>query len=107
MKSCFLLKKTSNPVISIMKNLIIFIILFLNFSPVIAQEIEILKKSDSIPIIKEKGLVYINEKTALTDFHFIAKLKITSNDFNELLTGLQNLQTSYRQMLLNTLKKKI
>lgn len=61
----------------------------MNFSPVIAQEIEILKKSDSIPNIKEKGLVYINEKTDLTDFHFIAKLKITSNDFNELLTGLQ------------------
>ena len=40
-----------------MKNLIIFIILFLNFSPVIAQEIEILKKSDSIPIIKEKNTI--------------------------------------------------
>ncbi len=60
-----------------------------NFSPVIAQEIEILKKSDSIPNIKEKGLVYINEKTDLTDYHFIAKLKISSDDFNQILIGLQ------------------
>ena len=72
-----------------MRNLLIIIILLTNFSPVIAQEIEILKKSDSIPNIKEKGLVYINEKTDLTDYHFIAKLKITSDDFNQILIGLQ------------------
>lgn len=72
-----------------MKNLLITLILLTNFSPIIAQEIEILKQSDSIPNIKEKGLVFINEKTDLTDYHFIAKVKITSDDFNQILIGLQ------------------
>ena len=72
-----------------MRNLLLTLILLINFSPVIGQEIEILKKSDSIPNIKEKGLVYINDKTDVTDYHFIAKLKITSNDFNKILIGLQ------------------
>ncbi len=72
-----------------MKYLLFTIILLINFVSAFAQEIEILEKSDSIPNIKEKGLVYINAKTDLTDFYFIAKLKITSDDFNLILIGLQ------------------
>ncbi len=67
----------------------LLIIILTNFSSVIAQEIEILKKSDSIPNIKEKGLSCINENTDLAEYHFIAKLKITSDDFNQILIGLQ------------------
>ena len=64
-----------------MRNLLLTLIVLINFSLVLGQEIEILKKSDSIPNIKEKGLAYINEKTYVTDYPFIAKLKITSDDF--------------------------
>lgn len=72
-----------------MKYLLFTIILTIHFVPAFAQEIEIIQKSDSIPNIKEKGLVYIHSKTDLIDFYFIAKLKITSDDFNQILIGLQ------------------
>lgn len=72
-----------------MKHQLFVLTLVLNFFSAFAQEIEILQKSDSIPNIKEKGLVYINEKTDLTDYYFIAKLKITSDDFNKILIALQ------------------
>jgi len=75
--------------IASMKILIFTIIFLSGFFSVSSQEVEILNKADSLPSIKEKGLVFINTETDLTDYYFIAKVKITSNDYNQILRGLQ------------------
>ncbi|MFT5847795.1 MAG: hypothetical protein ACJARX_001650 [Psychroserpens sp.] len=72
-----------------MKNLILIPFLLLGFFSASSQDIEVLKKTDSIPSIKEKGLIFINTETDLTDYYFIAKIQIRSNDYNQILRGLQ------------------
>ncbi|WP_010520570.1 hypothetical protein [Aquimarina agarivorans] len=72
-----------------MKVLVSTLLILTNILSSIGQEIQIIKKTDSIPKIKEKGLAYINPETKLNDYYFIAKIKIESNNFNTILSKLQ------------------
>jgi len=74
---------------------IILLILLINTSILYSQSLEIIKKADSIPQVKYKGLTYINSKTDITDYYFTSKIKITSNDFNEILKILQKTSIDY------------
>lgn len=62
--------------------ILIALLFFFNVSLSFSQEVEIIKKSDSIPQIKEKGLAYINSRTNLDNYYFIARVKVKSNNFN-------------------------
>ena len=70
-----------------------------------SQETEIIEKRDSIPQIKEKGLSYINSGTNLNDYYFIAKVKIESNDFNEILRKLQRISIDLRANAFKLIEK--
>jgi len=78
-----------------LKILILIILFFLNLFSSFSQEVEVLKKNDSIPQIKEKGLAYINPKTNISDYHFIVRVKIKSNDFNTILSKLQRVSIDW------------
>lgn len=88
-----------------MNFLILTIICLISFASTHAQEIVILEKTDSIPNIKEKGLAFINPKTELKDYYFIAKVKITSNDYNQILAGLQKTEIDLSANAFKYLKK--
>ncbi len=70
-----------------MKNLksIIYVMLVFLHTISFSQEYSVLKKSDSIPNIKEKGLVLILPNTNSTDFYFLAQIEIESTNFNTVL----------------------
>jgi len=74
---------------------IILLILLVNTTILYSQSLEIIRKADSIPQIKYKGLTYINSKIDITDYYFTSKIKITSNDFNEILKILQKTSIDY------------
>ncbi len=68
---------------------IILLVLVINATILQAQNFEVIQKADSIPRIKYKGLTYINPKTDIEDYYFTSKIKIVSNDFNDILKILQ------------------
>lgn len=88
-----------------MKHLLLKTILFLFVSSTFSQEIEVLEKADSIPNIKEKGLAFINSKTDLTEYYFIAKIKIESNDFNDILNGIRKTALDFSANAFKYIKK--
>ncbi|WP_296381281.1 hypothetical protein [Winogradskyella sp.] len=78
-----------------MKNLLLKIIFLFAITSAFSQEIEVIKKTDSVPNIKEKGLTFINSKTELNDYYFIAKIKVKSDDFNEIIRGIQKMAIDF------------
>jgi hypothetical protein len=70
------------------KNLLsIILILFplLNFG----QNFKIIKQTDSVPVIKEKGLHFIEPKTDVKNFYFIATVTYQSSDINSLIEDIR------------------
>jgi hypothetical protein len=74
------------------KALFTFLILIISPSFLKAQEYEIIKKVDSIPAIKEKGLTFIDTDIDLPELYFIARIKVSGDDTNTML--LQTLKSA-------------
>ena len=89
-----------------MKTHVIIILSFLIYSSAYSQDIEIISKTDSIPTIKEKGLAFISNKTDLDEFYFIAKIKITSSNFNSILSKLQKTSLQFNANAFKFIDKK-
>jgi hypothetical protein len=66
-----------------------------------AQEYEIIQKADSIPSVKEKGLTFIDTEVDLSNFYFIARIKLSEDDVNKVLL---NLQKSANELSANAFK---
>lgn len=65
------------------------LLIFISFISSNAQNYKVLKKTDSIPITKEKGLVFIEPNTSLINFYYIATVEYTNSNINTILKELQ------------------
>ncbi len=66
------------------------IVLLITFS-LSGQEIKIIKQADSLPKVKERGLIYIHPETDLQNYFLVGSVEISDVDFYQILSGLQSI----------------
>lgn len=72
------------------KTILPFLILLFSYS-LSAQQINIIKRADSLPSVKEKGLVFIHPDTDLQNYLFVGSVEISAEDFSKIIIGLQSI----------------